>query len=215
MFIFCLPAWGPIIYIPFVFFTSWLLQEHGLRVAVRLGAVLIVLSTAIRCFPSAGSSWFALVHIGQILNAAVGPIVMAAPPKLSSDWFCAEQRTTATAISTIANGLGVAIGFLVVPALVKQFDHNGLEGVRYMLFVEFWWTVAIAVPIFVYFPSGPPTPPSKSSSLKRTKFLESLQVSMTNRSFWTLCVCGGISAGVVRQVHCVLVCLFTCICSPL
>ena len=191
-------AWGPIIYIPFVFFSSWLMQVHGLRTTVRLGAALQVLATAVRCFPSNGGTWFFLVHLGQILNATVGPIVMSAPPKLSVDWFRVEQRTTATAISSVANGLGVAVGFLVVPALVKHFNSLGMEGVRYMLFVEFWWTVAIALPIFIYFPAAPPTPPSRTSSTQRTDYWESLRTASKNSSFWILCVCGGVSQGVFR-----------------
>ena len=62
--------------------------------------------------------YFRLIHIGQFLNGLAGPVSMGAPPAISAEWFAPEQRTTATAIASLSNALGCAIGFL----LGKQFN---------------------------------------------------------------------------------------------
>ena len=56
---------------------------------------------------------FRLIHFGQFLNGLAGPIAMGAPPTISAEWFPPEQRTTATAIATVTNTLGLAVSFLL------------------------------------------------------------------------------------------------------
>lgn len=56
---------------------------------------------------------FRLIHFGQFLNGLAGPIAMGAPPALSAEWFPPEQRTTATAIASVTNTLGLAVSFLL------------------------------------------------------------------------------------------------------
>ena len=174
-----------------------------------MGTWLVLVGTGLRCLIPRGyeKDLFFLVHIGQILNAAVGPIVMATPPKLSVDWFPVSQRTTATAFSAVSNSFGVAFGFVLVPALVTKFDSMGYAGVQFMLFTEFWMTLVIAIMIFAYFPAYPPTPPSRSAQTPRLPFKESLLAASSNKSFWMLCICGGVSQGIFR---CVLLCRIHC-----
>ena len=54
-----------------------------------------------------------LIHIGQFLNGLAGPIAMGGPPALSAEWFVPEQRTTATAIASVANTMGNAVSFIL------------------------------------------------------------------------------------------------------
>ena len=55
---------------------------------------------------------FAMYHAGQIIVAAAGPFVMGLVTRLACVWFPESERTTATAISQTANGMGTTIGFL-------------------------------------------------------------------------------------------------------
>lgn len=59
-----------------------------------------------------------LIHGGQILNGLAGPTVMNAAPFLSTTWFSADERATATAIASMLSYLGGACAFLVGPLLV-------------------------------------------------------------------------------------------------
>ena len=49
---------------------------------------------------------------------------MAAPAALSAAWFPADQRTTATAVSQMANGLGNGVSFLLGPKMVPGLATN-------------------------------------------------------------------------------------------
>ncbi|KAL6068118.1 MFS domain-containing protein [Balamuthia mandrillaris] len=123
---------------------------------VLVGAAVDLVGAAIRC-GARGPDTFFLVIIGQALNAAVGPIVMAIPPKLSAVWFPPRQRTTATAISGLANILGTTVGFLM-----GLFVKNSAD-VLLLVYVQSGLSAFVALLIFIYFPAQPPSPPSPSS----------------------------------------------------
>lgn len=53
-----------------------------------------------------------------MLNGLAGPTVMNAAPFLSTTWFSADERATATAIASMLSYLGGACAFLVGPLLV-------------------------------------------------------------------------------------------------
>ena len=52
---------------------------------------------------------------------------MAAPAALSAAWFPADQRTTATAVSQVFNGLGNGVSFLLGPAMVPDDCLNATD----------------------------------------------------------------------------------------
>lgn len=54
-----------------------------------------------------------LIHIGQFLNGVAGPIGSGAMPTLSSIWFPADERITATAIASSISALGSALPFIL------------------------------------------------------------------------------------------------------
>jgi hypothetical protein len=88
--------WGPITFVLAVPFVSFLLtRRDGLQRAMRLAAVLTFTGCAIRivpCFLLASTRrdhWWARLplHVGQILNGIAGPVLIAAPSRLSAVWF--------------------------------------------------------------------------------------------------------------------------------
>ena len=56
---------------------------------------------------------FCLYIWSHNLYVAGGPVAMGGAPLLSATWFPAEQRTTATAIAAVMNGVGVSISFII------------------------------------------------------------------------------------------------------
>ena len=87
---------------------------------------MLVLSCISRCIPNfiqyenrndAMGKFFC--NLGQIINAAVGPMVMAAPSLLSKVWFPQDERTFATAIAYTGGSAGSALGFLIPSRVVK------------------------------------------------------------------------------------------------
>ncbi|ELW61638.1 Disrupted in renal carcinoma protein 2 [Tupaia chinensis] len=79
----------------------------------------MVLGTGLRCIPISDLLLKRrLIHAGQILNGMAGPTVMNAAPFLSTTWFSADERATATAIASMLSYLGGACAFLVGPLVV-------------------------------------------------------------------------------------------------
>jgi FLVCR family MFS transporter len=190
-------AWGTIIYIPFAFVSSYILKEkRGLRIVSLLGAFLAALGSSIRClsilFPK---KWYALyiLTIGQILNAAVGPLVMSSPSKLSATWFGEQERTIATSIATLSNYFGSSVGFIIGPYIIQSYS------LPILLIVEGIGSIIILVCIIIYFPEKPPTPPSPSASfseLDNNSFIFELKGLINQKSFILLSIIGGWSSGI-------------------
>lgn len=51
--------------------------------------------------------------IAAVLSGVAGVVTFAGPPLVSSVWFPAQQRATATAIISLFNYAGVAISFVI------------------------------------------------------------------------------------------------------
>lgn len=99
--------------------TSWMLEGFGLRVTVLSGALLEAAGSGIRIFGMWGGGYVAFVHFGQFLNGICGPMMAAPPAMISERWFRPERRTTATAVGSMAGGIGAACAFLLIPYLVR------------------------------------------------------------------------------------------------
>uniref|UniRef100_A0A2C9JMF2 Major facilitator superfamily (MFS) profile domain-containing protein n=1 Tax=Biomphalaria glabrata TaxID=6526 RepID=A0A2C9JMF2_BIOGL len=78
----------------------------------------VALGTAVRCFTSEPTMATILIHLGQFFNGVGGPISTGSIPAISAAWFPPKERVTATALSTCINTLGVAIPFVLGPAIV-------------------------------------------------------------------------------------------------
>lgn len=93
----------------------------GLRIAVLVAVFCEFIGAGLRCIPLSDltlQTWF--IHCGQFITGIGGPIAMAAAPMVSAAWFPPEQRTTATAISSLACYSGTALSFLIGPFLVPD-----------------------------------------------------------------------------------------------
>ncbi|CAH3174269.1 unnamed protein product [Porites lobata] len=116
-----LADWGPISFVVAVVPMCWLMDMKGLRIAVLVAVFCEFVGAGLRCIPLSDltlQTWF--IHCGQFITGIGGPIAMAAAPMVSAAWFPPEQRTTATAISSLACYSGTALSFLIGPFLVPD-----------------------------------------------------------------------------------------------
>jgi sugar phosphate permease len=60
------------------------------------------------------------VIFGQIIIGFAQPFVLAAPTRYSDLWFTDKGRVTATAVASLANPLGGALGQLIGPLWATQ-----------------------------------------------------------------------------------------------
>ncbi len=168
----------------------WLMERVGLRVIMVVSCWLLAVGGGIRCFvPYGKSPWIVLFHLGHVMIGIVGLPVMMVAPRLSSLWFPVKQRTLATAIGTMAQLIGVALAFIIIPYLTRKYD------IRTMLYVQAEMGIFVALLATIYFPSQPPTPPSASAGVKRTKFIPSLKSLILNPAFIVLGISGGLVNG--------------------
>lgn len=98
--------------------------HRGPKPSIMTSAALVLVGNWVRFAgshkvdPEGGN--FGVVMFGQILTGLAQPFALAAPTRYSDMWFTVKGRVAATAVTSLANPLGAAIGQLVVPELVAE-----------------------------------------------------------------------------------------------
>lgn len=204
--------WGPIIFIPCLPLTYILLNKHhGLRRCVTLLAFTLFFAALVRVIPDVvtspssphfGSISLVFLHIGQILNAACGPLVMVPVSQLSCLWFAPHERTRATTVAIFANNFGATVGFFASPWIVSLPEY-----VPRLLYIHLALAFVACVLALLFFPSQPLKPPSAAAELLMSPAIREdgsnswiilftdLRQCLTNRSFVLITCAGGLLAG--------------------
>lgn len=96
--------------------------HRGPKLAFMIAAVLILIGNWIRYAGSASSSGghYGAIMAGEILIGFAQPFVLAAPTRYSDLWFTNRGRVAATALTSLANPLGGALGQLINPLWAKE-----------------------------------------------------------------------------------------------
>ncbi|KAF2196107.1 MFS general substrate transporter [Delitschia confertaspora ATCC 74209] len=158
----------------------WTLNR-GPKGAIITASILILLGNWIRYAGTRASGGnYGVVMFGQILTGLAQPFVLSAPTRYSDLWFTESGRISATAVASLANPLGGALGQLIDP-----FWANSPSDIPNMvLYVSIISTLA-CVPSF-FIPSAPPTPPSASSSMRKPPLRESIRLLFHHPSFYLI-----------------------------
>ena len=93
-----------------------------------LTAVIIISGGLLCClssfyFVSSGLSAdtkYYLALVGQAMTGVACPFISCVPTKISQHWFNDRQRTYATMVIGMANPLGIVLGSLFTPMMVKK-----------------------------------------------------------------------------------------------
>jgi FLVCR family MFS transporter len=190
-----------------VFITPLIIDGIGLRGTVTLCAFLSCACAALRCITDEAPYALYFAHSGQILNAiagnrlthfchvsahdgyrwrtqTIGPLATAAPSLLSATWFEPSVRTTATAVSTMAENLGAVIGFMAGLYVHSEADFDAFVRVEAIIAVIIL-TLAVSDHMF---PAVPPLPPSASSAATQAEEGSgSRGMGPVLRDMWKLC----------------------------
>lgn len=96
--------------------------HFGPRPAIMAAAALTFAGNWIRYAGShsSGGGMFGVVMFGQILIGLAQPFVLSAPPRYSDLWFTSRGRIAATAVVSLANPFGAALGQLIIPFWVNK-----------------------------------------------------------------------------------------------
>jgi hypothetical protein len=85
--------------------------HRGPKPAILTASILILCGNWLR-YVGAKVEQFTVVMTGQILIGLAQPFVLSAPTKFSDTWFSPRGRTSATALASLANPLGGAVGII-------------------------------------------------------------------------------------------------------
>lgn len=101
----------------------WVLNKSGPKQAIVVASILALVGNWVSYIGTRTKSYPVLV-IGQILLSMGGPFVLAAPTRFSRMWFGDRGRTTATAIASLTNPLGAAVGGIVSAIIAESMGES-------------------------------------------------------------------------------------------
>ncbi|KEF57240.1 uncharacterized protein A1O9_05157 [Exophiala aquamarina CBS 119918] len=143
-------------FVPASAVSSYTLHRYGCKASIMVAAGLLLVGSWIKYGATRANS-FPGVMVGQLLLGFAQPFVLASPTSYSNIWFSPQGRTTATAVASLANPFGAALGQLISPFWAdKPSDVPNM-----VLYVSIISSIA-CVPAF-FIPSRPPSPPSAGS----------------------------------------------------
>ncbi|KAK3492274.1 major facilitator superfamily domain-containing protein [Neurospora hispaniola] len=174
----------------------------GPKLSITTAAALLLIGNWVRYGGSHSSSpsggHFGIVMFGQILIGLAQPFVLAAPARYSDLWFTNRGRVAATALTSLANPFGAALGQLIVPFWVdKPSDIS-----RMVLYVSIISSIC-SVPAF-FIPSRPPTPAAPSSATPKLPLRTSAAILLGHAEFWLLFVPFAVYVGAFNSISSLL-----------
>ncbi|VEN49002.1 unnamed protein product [Callosobruchus maculatus] len=196
-----------VLYIPFIFPASYLLEKLGLRKSVIIG----ITGTAIGSWIKVGAvhpDRFLISFAGQTIVAFSQIFILSVPARLAAVWFGPSQVSSACSIGVFGNQLGIAVGFLVPPLVVPGGTTEEVTSQLYTLFIGTAVAATIIlVLVLLFFKSAPPTPPSYAVAQQNEEtvdFKASLMRLVNNRSYMLLLSAYGINVGVFYAISTLL-----------
>ncbi|KAK2846347.1 hypothetical protein FQN49_005813 [Arthroderma sp. PD_2] len=180
-------------------FVIWTLNKGGPRSSIITASGLLLIGNWVRYAGTrAGNGNFGVAMLGQILIGFAQPFVLTAPTRYSDIWFTDHGRTSATAVASLANPFGGALGQLIGPLLAT----DPVQIPNLVLYVSIISTVACIPSFFV--PSRPPTPPSSASATEKPPLLASLRELVTRTEFWLIFFPFSIYVGLFNSISSLL-----------
>ncbi|KAI0602131.1 MFS general substrate transporter [Biscogniauxia sp. FL1348] len=170
----------------------------GPKPSIVTAAVLILVGNWVRYGGSYAQTRdggiYGVVMFGQILTGLAQPFVLSAPTRYSDMWFTNRGRVAATALTSLANPFGSAIGQLIMPFLVTQ-PADVSNGVLYVAIIS----SVCALPSF-FVPAAPPTPPGPSGSTPKLPLRSSARLLGSSPELWLILVPFAVYVGFFNSV---------------
>lgn len=181
---------------PLVVYT---LNKGGPKASIVTASVFVLIGNWIRYAGTrARHGVFGVVMFGQMIIGIAQPFVLSAPTRYSNLWFSDSGRVSATAIASLANPLGGALGQLIGPLWAT--DITGIP--KMVLYTSIISTVA-ALPAF-FIPSSPPTPPSAVAAEEKLDLRKALHQLPKNTSFYLLFIPFSVYVGFFNAISSLL-----------
>jgi MFS family permease len=170
---------------------SWVIDTHGFRIAVGIGAVLTGVFGLTRGLAAEN---YTLVLISQIGIAIGQPFILNALTKVAARWYPIQERATASGLGSLAMYLGIVLGMMLTPLLVLRANINS------MLLVYGIAGLIAGAMFLIFAREHPPTPASPPGQEERSLVFDGLKQMIRMRDFILLMVIFFIGLGVFNSV---------------
>ena len=184
-----------LLYAPGSILSTYATHTTSLRGTMLMAAALMAASGWLRAasaYAGAGAGAFALLFVGQSLAALAQPAFTNSPAKLASEWFGENQRDLATAVASLAQAVGNAVG-QIVPALLVACDasaggacatRDAVHGMPTLLLAEAIAATVAGAWAVACFKAEPPKPPSGSALLRRQSRSSVASAGVARPAWW-------------------------------
>ncbi|KAL1449231.1 hypothetical protein WDU94_000447 [Cyamophila willieti] len=199
-----------LVYIPLITPGSWFLDKYGIRKSVLIGATFTCLGAWIKLL-SLSPDRFWVTFLGQTIVAGSQIFILNIPAQLAATWFGRSEVSTACSVGVFGNQLGIAVGFLVPPILLRYgvdelTIHDGLASMYYSVA---GLTTLVLILVVIFFQNAPPLPPSPAQAVQRSvedsaDFLLSMKHLVFNPGYVYLLLSYGINVGVFYAISTLL-----------
>ncbi|KAJ5606098.1 hypothetical protein N7510_008879, partial [Penicillium lagena] len=163
-------------------FVIWILNKGGPKPAIITSATLLLVGNWLR-------------YAGTRANGGIFGLAIDL-------WFSDRGRTSATALASLANPLGAALGQLIDSAWATKPS----EIPDMVLYISVISSVA-SIPSF-FLPAAPPTPPSASaaaaSAIPRTPLIPAMRQLLSTLEFWLILIPFSVYVGFFNSVSSLL-----------
>lgn len=164
----------------------YILNRYGLRHAIFIASFLTLSGCWIR-YAGTKTKSFPTVMFGQALIGVAQPFILSVSTYYSDIWFTSTGRISATALVSMSNPFGAALGQLIGPIIATSPDKLP----EMVMWVAVIGTVACVPSFFVQ--ERPPTPPCASAATQKLGFKEGVRLVLKNKNFLLVLVLVGLS----------------------
>nr|POE74758.1 major facilitator superfamily domain-containing protein 7-a [Quercus suber] len=162
----------------------WTLNKGGPKISILVASGLVLIGNWVRYAGTVSGrhGHFGVVVLGQVIIGFAQPFVLAAPTRYSNIWFSDAGRVSATAVASLANPFGGALGQLIGP-----FWATSASGIPTMVLYTSIISTIICLPA-PFISKSPPTPPSAVAAAPEVKLMEAFRILPKNISFFLIVI---------------------------
>ncbi|HBB92025.1 MAG TPA: MFS transporter [Bacteroidales bacterium] len=154
-----------VIYVVVSIPASYIIDTHGIRVGLAIGAVLTGVFSMVKALTADS---YTGVLIAQIGLSVAQPFILNAVTAVTVRWFPMKERALAAGLSALAQYLGIIIAMLVTPMLIgtDPLKPGYGQGFERMLMVYGLISLAASVLSLILIREHPPQPPAEEAYVR-------------------------------------------------
>jgi MFS family permease len=180
-----------IVYVVISIPASWVIDTHGVRVAVGIGAVLTGVFGLLRGILAPNYTYVLIAQIGIAIGQ---PFILNAVTTVAARWFPIKERATAAGLGSLAMYLGILTALVLTPYLTIRSEIGG------MLLIYGIVSMISVVVFFIFVKERPPTAPCRPDQEERSLVFDGLKESLRIKSFVFTLVIFFVGLGVFNAV---------------